>query len=270
MGNLKFGTYSDEEAEKEQDELEDGSADFIKFGIGKTRIRIMPPPVGKRSPFLKVHEHVVKVGDRWIRFACPRLHANQPCRTCKRVDELRATGNDKDEEAAYEISAKPVSYCNAVDRKHPDKGPRFVACKKKVREQLASLRADQDDGGDFSHPIKGYDVIVERKGSTKNDTQYFVRPGKKCLLHEDEEQMAAWLEIARPLDKFGTVMSYKEQVKKLGFDDDDDDDERPKLPRGRRISDDTDDVDEDDDKDDDDDDDSSPGRRSWDDDDDDD
>ena len=238
MGNLvKYGSYSNDAAERETKQL--GKTDFFKVEVGRNRVRFCPPPVGKDSPFHIVKQHQVEVpGQQYpVRFQCP----GKGCPACAKSAELSRTGNPKDREAAYQLSAKPRIFANVISRKEPERGPVVFEFGKKIHEQLKALRTNEDAGGDFTDPFKGFDIIIERTGTSKNDTKYNVMAARQSSkLAETEEQMAEWLEKATDLERFAKVMTLDEVAKLVrGESDDEGDDTRgAKKPPTRRADDD--------------------------------
>jgi hypothetical protein len=55
-------------------------------------------------------------------------------------------------------------------------------------------------GGDFTHPEKGYDIKIKRKGTGKNDTEYKVYPMKAGPLGD-----LTWIDKQVDLTRFGEV-----------------------------------------------------------------
>jgi hypothetical protein len=238
---VKYGSYSPEAAERESKQL--GSTDFLKVEVGKNKLRILPPAVGEDSPFRVVPQHAVEVpGKQWpMRFQCP----GKGCPACAESQRLSRTGNPKDRESAYQIGIKQRVFATVINRKEPERGPLVWEFGKKVHDQLKKLRLNEDAGGDFCDPYNGFDVIIERTGTKKEDTVYTVFPARNSTkLAEDEEQMAEWLDNRPDLDKFAKIMTV-DDVRRLlrgdGSDNDDaGEDETPhaKGPKRRSVEDD--------------------------------
>lgn len=223
MSNLvKFGSYSAEAAEQESKQL--GKTEFLKLEVGRNRVRVLPPAVGKNSPFRIVQQHMVEVpGQQYpMRFQCP----GKGCPACIRSGELSRTGNPKDRDAAYQLSAKPRVFAVVINRKEPERGPLVWEFGKKIHEQLKALRVNEDAGGDFTDPYKGFDIIIEREGTGKNDTRYLVMAARQSSqLAADEETMQGWIDGSPDVERFAKPMTLDE-VRKLifgGADADDDD-----------------------------------------------
>lgn len=220
MGNMvKFGSYSPEAAEKESKQL--GSTDFLKLEVGKTRLRVLPPLEGEESPFRIIQQHSVEVpGQQYpMRFQCP----GRGCPACLESQRLSRTGNPKDREHSYQLSAKPRVFAVVISRKEEERGPLVWEFGKKIHEQLKKLRLNEDAGGEFCDPYKGFDVVVEREGTGKTDTVYTLFPARQSTqLHADEEVMVEWC-VGRPdLEKFTRLMSIDEVKRLLGGGAEDD------------------------------------------------
>jgi len=55
-----------------------------------------------------------------------------------------------------------------------------AACGISIHEARAKIRKDEVAGGDFCNPTaEGFDIVVNRTGKTKNDTEYTVLPARK-------------------------------------------------------------------------------------------
>lgn len=213
MSNLvKFGSYEMEAAHEEKADLEaGGGADFLKLKQGRNVVRILPPPQGKRSPFRTVYQHFISLPSGPAVFVCPRLEARQHCPACAKAESLRGSTNPEDQRLAGELYARRRVFANAIDRSEPESGPKVLAFGKLVHEQLVALREDEDAGGEYTHPIHGFDIIIERTGSTKNDTKYSVRPWRwASQLHDDAAVMQDWIDTQRDLETFARVATIDE------------------------------------------------------------
>ena len=171
-------------AAREQAE-EVGASDggeFLKLSVGKNVVRFLPPVAGAKTCFVIVHEHYIDVpGAKGpVVSACPRMMAKQPCVVCSRVAELNGSGNPADRDAAYRMRAQKRIYSNVIDRKRPEMGPVILGYGKQIFDQLMGILEDEDAGGDFTNPTDGgCDIVIERVGTSKDDTKYTVRCSRK-------------------------------------------------------------------------------------------
>ena len=213
---VQFGDFSIEEAEREMMEMEklSGNSDYMKLVVGRNIVRLLPPKdTSGHSPFQIVMEHFLRLpgAQRPLVFACPTVTAKTKCPACEHAARLRASGNPADRELAYDMSAKFRVYCNVINRKEPEKGPQILPIGKMIYEQLLTIRKDEDAGGNYSDPLNGFDIIIERKGTGKNDTEYAVHGSRKqSPLHPDSSQAEEWIATQADLARFARSRSYEE------------------------------------------------------------
>ena len=206
---VQYGEYTEAEATAV---AETGARNnFFKMEAGKSRIRVLPPLLGKVA--LKVvSQHFVDVpgATRPIVFACPRIlsQGKQRCIVCEKAQKLERSGSPADRDRANDLFPRRRVFANIIDRSRPDDGPLVYEFGKTVHEALAGLRNDQDAGGDFTNPYKGFDVIIERKGTGRMDTKYTVRAARQStVLSEDSEQMNDWIKNQADLDTQARLLS---------------------------------------------------------------
>ena len=159
---------------------EDG--EFMKLAVGKNVVRFLPPAPGQKTCFVVVHEHYIDVPGAKGPFvsACPRMMEKKPCAMCARVAELQHSGNPADRETAYRMRAQKRIYSNVINRKQPELGVLRLGYGKQIFDQLMAILEDEDAGGDFTNPTEqGCDIVIERTGTSKEDTKYSVRCSRK-------------------------------------------------------------------------------------------
>ena len=231
MGNLSFGTYDEEEASKEKEELQKGGNEFAKLKVGRNVFRILPPAPGRRSPFRVVFQHFIEMPGGSKSVICARLESRKPCVVCAHVERLKKSQSHEDQKIADDLFARRRVFVNVIDRSDEEKGPKVLAVGKQVHEQLVALR-DPEVGGDYCHPIDGFDVVIERSGTGKNDTKY------KCFLSRratpldvqgDEGKMQEWIDSQADLDAYAKLPDV-EEVKRLLSGEELDEDEAPARP----------------------------------------
>lgn len=236
-GNIQqWGSYEPEAAEAEQQELDKlGGGTFLKLKVGRNVVRILPPKVGQKSPFVITHQHVINIPGKEnpLSFNCPRMMSKQPCPVCQKAEQLRSTGRQADYDAAGALLPRLRVYSNVIDRANPEAGPRILAMGKTIHEELVGLRNDQDAGGDFTHPFDGFDIVIKRTGTTKNDTEYDVKPARENSALGD----LSWIEMQSDNRRFAMVPSLDDIRKLLSGEGLDDDDSAPAPRRRRRAED---------------------------------
>jgi gp32 DNA binding protein like len=230
-----WADWSAEDAEAEKSEVErlDGSSEMLKLPQGKTMLRVLPPKAGMKSPMPAASQHFIDLPDgKSVSFNCPRVHVKKPCPACEMVDKLRATGNPRDYDKAGSFLPKRRHYANVIDRKNPEKGVQVFAFPKTIYEALVSLRTDGQTGGNFTHPLKGFDVVIEKTGE-KKQTEYKVFAARNnSPLSDDADEMDEWLASMHDLGRFMTILPYDEITKKLAGGAQDSAQQLP-APRGR-------------------------------------
>lgn len=256
-----YGQYTPEAAEAEKAEVDKVfGAKIIKFKVGRTAIRILPPKEGQQTPFKMIYMHFVDLpaDDKPAVFPCPRRMANKPCPVCAKAEELRASGDEGLVEKAKKLFAKRQWYANAIDRKNVEEGVQLVAFGKEIMNQVVGIRKTlAEDGLDFTDPYEGYDIVVERTGTGKEDTEYTVQARlKPSQLGDDDEQMQGWLDSMIDLEQKATPPTSEEIMRRLKGEKPSessedrkamrsggkrDDDGQRSLPRGRTAEDDAED-----------------------------
>ncbi len=218
MGNvLNYGDYDEETAQQEKDDLASGGADFMKLVVGRNLLRILPPPPGKRTPFRVAYQHFIEVGGNSQSVICARLEAKQPCGVCMKIDQLRKSKEKVDQDMASAFFARRRVFVNVFDRNEPDETKRMkvLAFGKSIHEQLTALRTDEVAGADYVNPEKGFDVVIERTGTGKNDTKYKVFLARKSTpLADSIPKMQELIDTQRNLDGYAKLKSADE-IKQL-------------------------------------------------------
>jgi hypothetical protein len=207
-GNIqKWAPYEMEEAEKEESELSRGSSQYLKLSEGRNVLRFMPAPAGQKSPFLLAHQHYIKMAgmENAISFNCPRAMGSKPCLVCQKAEQFRATGDKADYDFAGELLPKLRVYAGVIARAQPELGPQVFAYGKQIHEGLVKIRKDPSAGGDFTNPVDGFDIVVEKTGSGM-DTKYKVMAARNNTPLGDD----AWLDMMVDLRRFGRVPTEDE------------------------------------------------------------
>jgi hypothetical protein len=227
MGQLvKYGSYSPEQARKdrEADERAGGGADFWKVPQGLSKVRFLPPRLGKTSIYRVRYQHFVDVpgATNVVSFICPRMQSKEDrlprrfCPACEKLDELREVGSSASLEAAKRLEPKRGTLANVISRGDPERGPIIWGFGPMVKDQLNSIRDNEDSGGEFWDPVGGFDLTVEKKGQGMK-TEYTVMPSRKVTpLVADVEASNAWLEAMHDLDKHCRIPSDEDIRRMMG------------------------------------------------------
>lgn len=217
MANIqKFGEYTIDAAEQEKAAIDAESGDFMKLAVGRNVVRILPPLRGRDSPFLVAYQHYVDTPEgKWV-FNCPRMLAKQRCPLCEHAQRMKKSVNPADRDAAYDLLPKRRVFCLVINRAEPEKGPVVLAFGKTIHEALVKLRQDEDAGGDFSHPVQGMDVIIDREGTGKNDTKYDVNLARRSTpIHPDAATVSAWADMMPDLGDFARLPGQEELMERM-------------------------------------------------------
>lgn len=173
------------------DAISGGNYETIE--VGENVYRFLPVPDGQ-SPIRVTAMHYIDaipgLDGKTIVFACPRVELKTTCAACAKSEELMKTGNPVDRERAWRISAGLRVYANVINRKKPENGPRVLSFGKQIWTQLQQIRKNPRMGGDFTDPSSnGFDIIITREGTGKNDTKYTVAADRQNspLAASDEE-----------------------------------------------------------------------------------
>lgn len=213
----KWGSWTDEEADKDRKELE-SKGNFFKIQKPRTQLRFLPPRKGLSNPMVKTYQHFVDLvpNDKrtTVIFNCPRRMSGgkRACPLCAQAERKKATGRQADKERAYELFPKLRVYSAIIDRADEDKGVQIYPFGKTIMDKLLNLRED----GDFTHPINGYDIQIIKKGSTKNDTEYDAKMARNASpLTDDAELLDEWLDALPDLVQYAFVPSDDEIREKM-------------------------------------------------------
>lgn len=196
----KWGDYDVDTAAEEQEQLDkESSAGFMKLTVGKNVVRIFPPAAGKKSPFQVVYQHYIDLpdGGRYS-FACPRMMAKEKCPVCNEASLLSRSKNTEDSKRARDLMPKRRVFAVVLNRKDESAGPQILGFGKQIHEALIALRRDEDMGGNYTHPIKGIDVIIDRQGTGKFDTKYTVNLARRPRPIVDDAALMDQLRVQMP------------------------------------------------------------------------
>jgi len=165
------------------------------------------------------------------------MMAKKACPICVQANKLMATGNEKDYKKAKKFQPRRRIYMNVIVRGQESDGPKVWAFGVMIEEQLYEIRKDPEEGGPYTNPVKGFDLIVRRKGTGQNDTEYTITPSTKrpSPLHEDAAQMNEWIESQPTHDRYMTILTPAQIEAKLRGEEIEEDEEE-EAPRKSRKS----------------------------------
>lgn len=241
MSNLtKWGDWGDAAVKADAAAAKAGQKSYLKLAEGDNAIRFLPPKPGAASPLLRTYNHYLDMPDgRTISFNCPRMMAKRACAVCFKAQQLADSNNQVDQKAGRKMFPRLRVYANIVDRAAEDLGVQIYAFGKQIMDDLLAIRGNPRKGGNFTHPVTGRDIIINRTGTGK-DTRYSVTPDVQgSPLHADSSTVDYWLEMAYDLDALAIVLDDDAIRAKLSGKE-----VEPKVvqvqPRGRTVADDAD------------------------------
>lgn len=167
---------------------------------GRSIWRWLPPLKGKKPvPFTYVWVHYfndpTNLDTLLMVGVCPSKQRGEPCRICPFVSALRKSGVEADKDVADRIRAKEAILANVVRIDDANPKPSVMDVPTDVHKLLMQTLRDKAEGVDFTHPTKGYNVIVEREGE-KLKTKYTARLAPRQLPIQKME----WLKEMQDLD----------------------------------------------------------------------
>jgi hypothetical protein len=197
-------------AKKREDLKRSGPGKFITAREGTTRVRILP--VGEEKEFalestyfyLGLKDNMGVISPKTI---------GKKCKISEVYEEMSSSKDASDRDFAKKFRPSR-RFLMAVVRYTDDKGKeidketgvKLMLVGSGVYQELIDLYLD-DDAGDFTDPIKGYDIKIKRTGKGKMDTEYTVLRANPTKLPKEYRAIV-------DLDKMVTeiIPTYKETI----------------------------------------------------------
>lgn len=176
----------------------DYEAIFWKPTLGKHQIRIVPSVYNPEYPFSELRFHYA-IG-KFPMIALSNFGKQDPVEDF--VKELRKTSDKENWSLSGKLSPKLRVFVPVIVRGEESKGVRLWGFGTTIHKALLSL-AEDEDIGDYTDPINGYDMIVEQTpGNPYPDTTVRIKP-KMVPLSTDAAQAEKWLKTQpNPLESF--------------------------------------------------------------------
>lgn len=165
---------------------------------------------------------------------------DEPCPIMEKYQELKSSKNEDDKILAkklvpgrrYVLAALVYADEKGKELDYDGK-PRCVLVPASVYQDIIELYLDEDEAGDMTDPVNGYDIKIDRTGTGQFDTSYSVRNckptkvDKKLLQTVDLESMVrsqikSYEELEEELNKF------------LNEDPSEDDEEETKVKKDKK------------------------------------
>lgn len=176
-----------ERMKKKQAELKAKSqTGAIYFQKADTTIRVRILFMGEEEEFIKEVTQFYLGSD--IKGVISPSTFGEPCAIMEAYEELKNQGDDEREIAGkFPPRNKYLAYCvfyKDEKGKEIDENisPKFLLLTSGVYQDILTLYLDEDEWGDMTDPVEGYDIKITRTGSGKTDTDYTVSPCKNTSL----------------------------------------------------------------------------------------
>lgn len=217
-------------ARKKQLESKSSGSGFIYPKEGTLRMRIKSPGDDQE---LGMELITFYLGSENGSIVSPATFGD-PCPFMEKYEELKNSSDDADKELAKEKFIPRRKYVIGGIIYTDDKGKsvdydgkdRVVQIPRSVYQDIIDLYLDEDEAGDMTDPINGYDIKIIRTGSGKMDTSYSARSCKPTKLDKKYRGNIDLESIVR-----AQIKSYDEleQLLKnyLNESSDEEDDDRP-------------------------------------------
>ena len=173
-------------------------------------------------------------------FVSPRTFGEK-CAWMDKYDELTNSKSDSDRKfAKAKMSGRrkalmPHLVYKDVKGQEPDKVLLLLLTPGQI-SQLIDLWTDDQDGGDFTDPLKGYDIKYKRTGTTMTDTEYTLLKCNPSKMPKEFRGVVNLEEMVRELTP--TYKETKEYVKQfLNTRDEsaeEEEEERPKKKKKKK------------------------------------
>lgn len=171
---------------------------FWKPGLGKHQVRIVPSMYNPEYPFSEFRFHYVL--SKFPMIALSNFGKQDPVEDFVKV--LRSTSEKENWSLSGKLSPRIRVYAPVIVRGEESKGVRLYGFGTMIHKVLLSL-AEDEDIGDYTDPINGYDMIVEQTpGTPYAETAVRIKP-KVVPLSTDATQAEQWLKNQpNPLESF--------------------------------------------------------------------
>lgn len=159
---------------------------------------------------------------------------DEPCPFMEKYEELKQSKDEDDKELAKRLIPRRRYVIGGIIYKD-DKGTgvdyegqnRGVLIAGAVYQDIIDLYLDEDEAGDMTDPVTGYDIKITRSGSGKFDTTYSVRQCKPSKLDKKYRSDLDLEKIVR--DQIKPYDELEEELNKfLNEAPDDEEDDAPK------------------------------------------
>lgn len=210
-----------------------GNIVYLKEGV--TRVRLKSP-----GPDDEIGREIVTfyLGKEQGSIISPATYGD-PCPFMELYQKLKSSSKEADQILAKKLVPKRKYLVGGIVYKDqqgkevdPDKIDKAIQIPKRVYQDITDYYLDEDDYGDMTDEIEGYDLKITRSGSGQMDTVYSVKPGPKKPL---PKEYRGYIDLDSIIQ--GDIKPYDELEEMLstftsGLDDEEEDDEpKPKKKK---------------------------------------
>lgn len=161
---------------------------FWRPTVGKHQLRIVPSAFTPDYPFAELFFHY-DVG-KYPMIALSNFGKQDPVEEF--IKELRSTPDSDNWSLAAKLQPRQRTFAPVIVRGEEEMGVRLWGFGKTVYKSLLSL-AEDEDIGDYTDPVTGFDMIVEQTPSKPYpETTVRIKP-KQTPLSEDSAEVELWL-----------------------------------------------------------------------------
>lgn len=217
-------------AKKREELKRAGPGKFVTFKEGTTRIRILP--VGEENEWgMEVVYFYLGLKDNMAVISPATF--GEKCAIMMAHNKLTASKNAEDRKFAKKFRpqrrfmAPCIVYKDDYGRDvNTERGKSLALMTSGVYQEAIDLYLD-DDNGDFTDPINGYDLKIKRTGSGLMDTEYKVITGKTSKLpREFRGQVDLEAMIKDVIPSYADTKTMIEEYLNIPQDDDEEEEDR--------------------------------------------
>ena len=191
--DIDFGVSTGKANYEQEQRQAERPSDFVKLKEGSTVLRVLPALLGEAAPFQVYTQHALRYqteGNNGQMMSSFRslVCGGDDCDFCGMVEQA-VKANPSFANAAKRLTQRRV-IARVIDRKDIWSGGQLppilkwdmpptlyadiVTARKARDEELLAQDVTDDRLRDITHPIYGFDVVVNRKGKGQQDTEYSV------------------------------------------------------------------------------------------------
>lgn len=217
-----------DQVEEDREEAELSSEEGIPFWKpkeGRNQIRVLPPSKGLKAPYYKVFLHY---GLGRVPLTCP---GRKTCPICQKVKESGKGRN-------HPLFGTRRIFFNVLDREDEDAGIQVFSSGNTFFKTFLAHLSDPD-WGDVTHPIEGFDVVIERTGEGLNTEYPSIRFRRNpSPLAEDQDELDDLLDeridlraIAMQVSEDRLEEAVEIWIRKHGEEEEEEDEDKPRRRR---------------------------------------